>query len=353
MGTLRIHGIIDLKQFWPTGPSDADTTKINLVVEDGAFEYKETGTEEFFKTYAFDDAISKGQGSKPVIKTRKRDNFKTITIRLQGVDAPELHYKAAALRKSADISQEERETFNLMNEDRRQHFAETATFVLANFLKQFANQEGYVDAIFESDVDKPFEVVDTYGRFIGNIYVGNEYENDINLWLVQNGWAIPGFYTSMSTEEIEVFVEAWKQGKKKTGRIGKSISNDASFFDWDLTYRKPPLDIEFTQGEDEGMVLMPKIFRRQNAWMVSKKSGVISKSTKFQAYLKKSPDQLVLLDDLIENGKDSATVYFLHDLVTSENEILKDPEELVFMEKPGTLVDSKGKKVVKWFTSSL
>jgi hypothetical protein len=87
MGILRIHGTIDIKQFWPVQESDADTTKIKLLVTQKSFEYKEDGAAQFKKTSAFDDAISKGQGSKPVIKTSAKDGSKTITVRLQGVDA--------------------------------------------------------------------------------------------------------------------------------------------------------------------------------------------------------------------------------------------------------------------------
>jgi|688.fasta_scaffold209237_2 endonuclease YncB( thermonuclease family) len=348
MGTLRIYGTIDINQFWPNGSADADTTKIKLIVGEEAFEYKEENENIFSKTFAFNDAISKGQGNKPVIKTSKRDGTKTITIRLQGVDAPELHYKAAPLKRTSDISEEERSKFNAINEERRQCYAETSTFVLAEYLKQFSNEEGQIDAIFETNVEKPFEVIDTYGRFIGNVFVGSEYEHDINIWLVENGWGMPAFYTSMKIEEIQVFLEAWKKGKKKVGRIGKAISNDAGNFDWELIYRKPSPDIIFNIGDDEGSVLMPKIFRRQNAWMVGKKAGVLTKNTKFQSYLKKSPDQLVLLDELINNGLHSATVYNLHDFVSTDNQVLKDSEELVFKEKPGTLVDSEGKKITKW-----
>jgi hypothetical protein len=63
MGILRIHGTIELKQFWPNGSSDADTTKIQVVVGKNSFEYKDDNKKDFSTTYAFEDAISKGQGS--------------------------------------------------------------------------------------------------------------------------------------------------------------------------------------------------------------------------------------------------------------------------------------------------
>jgi endonuclease YncB( thermonuclease family) len=346
MGTLRIHGTIDIKQFWPNGSSDADTTKIKLVVGEDSFEYKEDDEKDFSKTNAFKDAISKGQGSKPVINTSKRDGTQTITVRLQGVDAPELHYRAAPLKKTNDVSDEERAKFNSINEERRQYFAESSTFALAKHLEQYMNDDGLITAIFQTNVEKPFEVVDTYGRFIGNINVGEQH--DINVWLVENGWGLPAFYTSMSIEEMEIFIAAWVKGKTIAGRTGKATSKDANDFDWELIYRKPSPEIDFKLGDDKGKVLMPKIFRRQSSWMVSKKAGVITRSTSFQSYLKKSPDQLILFNELLSQGLHSATTYSLHDFVSADNLISKNPEELIFKEKPGTLVNSKGVKITKW-----
>lgn len=346
MGTLRIHGTIDIKQFWPKGSSDADTTKIKLVVGEDSFEYKEDNAQDFSKTNAFTDAISKGQGSKPVINTNKREGTQSITVRLQGVDAPELHYRAAPLKKTNEVSDDERARFNSINEERRQCFAESSTFALSKHLEQYMNDDGLITAIFQTKVEKPFEVVDTYGRFIGNINVGDQL--DINVWLVENGWGFPAFYTSMSIEEIEIFLAAWVKGKTKLGRTGKAISKDANDFDWDLIYRKPSPDIDFKLGDDKGKVLMPKIFRRQSSWMVSKKAGVITPNTSFQTYLKKSPDQLILLKELLSQGLHSATTYSLHDFVTENNLILKNPEELIFKEKPSTLVNSEGFKITQW-----
>jgi len=348
MGTLRIYGIIDIKQFWPSGSSDADTTKIKLIVGDDSFEYKDDSETVFSKTNAFKDAISKGQGSKPVIHTSKRDGTQTITVRLQGVDAPELHYKAAPLKRTNDVSDKERAKYNSENVERRQCFAESSTFALAKHLKKYMNEDGLISAIFESQVDKPFEVVDTYGRFIGNIKVADDLDHDINIWLVENGWGLPAFYTSMSIEEIQVFLTAWAKGKLKAKRAGKASSKDANNFDWELIYRKPSPDIDFKLSEDKGKVLMPKVFRRQCAWMISKKVGVIARNTKFQTFLKKSPDQLILLNDLVKDGIHSAKVYNLHDFVSNDNLILKNPEELIFQEKPGTLVTPRGTKITKW-----
>ncbi len=347
MGTLRIHGTIDLAQFWPVGESDADTTKIKLVVGKKSFEYKKEGASKFSATNAYKDAISKGQVSKQVITTSKKTGLQTITVRLQGIDAPELHYRGAPLKTSSAISAAKRKNYNALNAERRQCYAETSTHALSRHLKKFATAAGVIKAVFETNVAEPADAIDTYGRFVGNIRIGS---NDINSWLVENGWGHPAFYTSMSKEEIGVFMAAWKKGKTKSNRPGKSLSLNATEFDWKLLYREPHKDnpIAFTPGEDKGKVLMPKIFRRQVAWMVSKETKVISGSTSFQAYLKKKPDQLVLLDDFLTNGINSAKVFALHEFVSTNNKVSKKPEELVFKEKSGTLENSNGQKITAW-----
>jgi endonuclease YncB( thermonuclease family) len=348
MGTLRINGTIDITQFWPLGSSDADTTKIKLVVNTNSFSYRKTGSKKFVKTKAFVGAESRGQVSKEVISTSKKTGEQTITVRLQGVDAPELHYKAAPLKRTSDITDAERKKYNDINkEERRQPLAETATVALAKHLKLYATKKGEIKATYESEVDLPGDAVDTYGRFVGNIRIGS---HDVNTWLVENGWGHPAFYTSMSKEEINIFLQAWKKGATKTGRTGKALSRNATLFDWKMVYRAPNKEapIKFTMGEDKGKVLMPKIFRRQVAWKVGLKAGVLEKGTSFKTYLESKTDDMVLLNDFLENGVNSAKVYHLDDFVDKKNQVLKKPEELVFKEKAAILYNSDGSKVEKW-----
>ena len=93
-GLLRIRGVIDLTQFWPGGSADADTSKVKVNVGKGSFAFAADG-KKFKATNVLDKAIVIGASKKPVIDAQSR-----VTVRLQGIDAPELHYKAAPLRKS-------------------------------------------------------------------------------------------------------------------------------------------------------------------------------------------------------------------------------------------------------------
>jgi endonuclease YncB( thermonuclease family) len=347
MGTLRIQGTIQLDQFWPSGDSDADTTKLELQIDKDSFAYRDDAAAAFQPTKAFEGAISKGQGTRTVIKENRREGTRSITIRLQGVDAPELHYQASALRRTASITEEMRQAYNQLNKaERRQCFAESATMALAISLRRLSRGNTQIPCTFESEVKYPFEVVDTYGRFVGDVSVGRR--RNINRWLVQNGWAIPAFYTSMSVTEIEAILVAWAKGKKKRSRPAAMVSNNASEFDWSMVYRKPMAGMTAKVGQDKGAVLVPKFFRRQVSWYISRKAGLVSPSFSFASFLKRTPEQFVKLNDFLTEGLYSAQRYQLHSVVDNTNTIQGRPEDFVFQEKPATLVDQNNRTITTW-----
>jgi endonuclease YncB( thermonuclease family) len=349
MGTLRIEGIIDINQFWPIDSSDADTTKIKLEVKKNSFSYRPTGSQNFRKTKVFEGAKSRGKVTKEVITTSKKTGVRTITVRLQGVDAPELHYKASPLAKKDSISSTERNKFNKINEERRQNFAESATVALAKHLKQFIFKSQCVKAVFETEIATPNQAVDTYGRFVGTVYVGKN-RGEVNIWLMENGWVLPAFYTSMGADEINGLLDAWKKGEKRKNKPASTQQIDVNEFDWDLLYRRPKKDdpIKFKQGEDKGRVMMPKLYRRQVAWMVGKKAKVYPKSMSFTNYLKTLKDQYILLDDFMINALESSTVLPIHELISSTDKIKTRAEDMIIFEAPSKLINARGNLITKW-----
>jgi hypothetical protein len=95
-GLLKVQGRIPLAQFWPKGEADADTTKVKVEVSEGAFRFREHPRADFRITHAFDKARVRGRVTKDII-----DKKSQITIRLQGVDAPEFHYMPQAPKRRA------------------------------------------------------------------------------------------------------------------------------------------------------------------------------------------------------------------------------------------------------------
>jgi endonuclease YncB( thermonuclease family) len=328
-GLLKVDGSIDLDQFWPTGSSDADTTKIKVTVAEDSFSFAADG-KTFRPTGALIGAFSVGTGRRSVIDAKHR-----ITVRLQGIDAPELHFKAPALRKRADVDDAKRAAFNRANRvERRQHWAETATIALSTKLAAFG--QGSIPCTVLSLVDYPYEVIDTYGRLVGTLEVQGV---ELNRWLVAEGWAFPTFYSSMSNDEIEGLLEAMRLGRRKR-RVWLSYSTDVDMFDETLVYRRT--GVEPDPSADRGPVLMPKLYRRQVAYRMERTARITRRP--FIDFLRRSVDACFLTDDFLENGVHSAEVRYLHEFIEDRVFTLK-PQELVFREKPSSVVDAQGHRV--------
>jgi hypothetical protein len=90
---LQINGHIQVAQFWPDGESDADTTKLLVSVGQDSFKVKMPTSDVHVPTPAFDACLPAGrEETDGSVKQDKLINAKGhITVRLQRVDAPELH----------------------------------------------------------------------------------------------------------------------------------------------------------------------------------------------------------------------------------------------------------------------
>ncbi len=337
-GLLRIKGRIALDQFWPEGSSDADTSKIKVTVDKSSFAFAADGR-RFTPTTVFTRAQVRGKSRKMLI-TNDKDGNGQITVRLQGIDATELHYRAGALASDrADVTPTKRAAYNSWNaQERRQYWAETATVALAKKLSAFGTDS--IACTVVSQVDAPFEVADTYGRVVGNVVLRGGV--DINVWLVEQGWAFPTFYSSMSEAEIEALLAAARKAKRKD-RLWPSLSDNLRRFDDDLVYRKGgPAEPEADQGD----VVMPKLFRRQVAFQAEKAAKLFKGS--FKQFLARGKDECHLTDDFLNEGVHSAPTHMLADFVSGTSFTLS-PEDLVFKEKPASLVNVRtGKRLEKF-----
>ena len=337
MGLLRVSGTIDLSQFWPAGDSDADTTKVLVGVKPGAFVFQKSPGAAFKKTTVFNGAKVVGSISKAPIDPQGR-----ITIRLQGIDAPELHYRPTLPRKPAPTA-EQRAAFKAVNKDFRQPFGESSTIALGTFLRTLGN--AVIPCVVETRVDLPADVFDTYGRFIGDIYVKSGAKRiDVNAWLVEQGYAYPTFYTTMAKDEITTLLVATAKGRKQKNRLWSRYEGDTSDFDPALVYRKK----NASPQPDPGKAMMPKLFRRRSAYYGEHAAGYVT--GEFKAFIKAQDKENVffLTDDFLQNGGDSASVQFLSEHLDDSGKFGLTPEQLVFREAKSTLVDASGKPVTKW-----
>jgi endonuclease YncB( thermonuclease family) len=325
-GLLRVTGTLDPSQFWPNGNSDADT--INVQVGANSFEFSRDSTPAHFTvTKVFQDASVRGKGPKPkpVIHNGK------VTVRLQGVDAPELHFPPLLQGKGLQGN----------NHQYRQFFGETASIDLAKFLRTFGAQTIQCEVV--TRVDKPNDVFDTYGRLVGDILIGAG-RKDVNLWLARNGWAFPTYYNSMMSDEIRAIRKAANAAKKANKGIWAHFSLNTAEANLAMMIRKGSPNPQ----ADVGPVQLPKLYRRKIRHLVGRLNGMFPAT--FDGYLKTLSDPWVNVTQFLKDPQIKATAQqrTLAPLVDSDGLFAKQPGVLVFFEAPSKLRYSNGKPVTGW-----
>ena len=337
MGLLRVKGTIDIQQFWPTGKtgnilSDADTVHVQV---DPATSFVFEGN----MTRAFDFAWIKTRKNKDgshspiyVIVSQGTPNAH-IKIRLQGIDAPELHYH---------VDQKKPEV--------RQNWGKRATLELRKLLKSRASGTT-IECHVETLVTSPADVFDAFGRFVGDIMIadGSRIVN-VNHWLVEKGWAFPAHYNSAQLGEIARINTLWASGKNG---IRKSIVNRATNDMYGLPAgARGDNPVEATT--DKGPVAFPKLFRRLVAFRENPHGAAT-----LSDFLALPVNKRDLVIDLAvfktltpaqranPTKKNGVPLIQLQTLVTDGNRLNPKPETLVFVEKSAVLKNSTG-TVTSW-----
>jgi endonuclease YncB( thermonuclease family) len=325
-----IDGTVDVSQFWPVGESDADTVKLTITKPQTAFTFRASPGAKAVVTHAFDNAgmFQKVKG-KQTFKALIRKG--AITLRLQGIDAPELHVPPRVTG----------------GKNFREFQGETSTVALGNQLKK-GGKKG-IQCQFVTEVSHPQEVVDKYGRFIGEIIFNRGASNEWNIcdWLAEQGWAFPAFYNSMSVMEIQRL-----QGKADAAQAAKRgiwryLSNTIGPLDWNMVFRnKGPIDA----AKDRGPVVFPKMFRRLCDYSERKKNGTVTGSLASFLAAGKSPDFCYQTKDFLAAGGHPAANLRkkLAQFVTAGDKYLAAPGGLVFAEAPSTIVDRNNHKIASW-----
>ncbi len=319
MGLLTMTGTLDLSQFWPAGNSDADTAKVLLAPND-PFVFQAHPGAPSVPTSAFEGASAVGKGKTAVI-----DNKNRVTVRFQGIDAPELHFPP---------------------HQRRQHFGEFSTNQLRVFLQTF--QQDPLPCRVVTQVTSPNDVFDTFGRFIGDIIVtrGGQAVN-LNHWLAAEGLAFPSLYNSMSVAEMNAVIQPSDAARAQRKGIWENAGFTQSIgtLDKTLVFRRPPAAVQ----PDAGRVIFPKFFRRLSTWQDDKAKGK-TKATTLKAFLAKEhpPDQFLLTRDVLASGVTTAQVHNLAEAINGNNRITRAPKEMVFTEKPSQLLDKNGNPVTSF-----
>lgn len=338
-GLLEVKGTIAVAQFWPTGKSDADTASIIVDVEGNSFRFKPHPGAPFAVTHFWKDAVVVGRQRKPPVN----DNGK-MTIRLQGIDAPELHYRPSPLsrQEKEGASAAKLAAFKAVNKSYRQLLGATATKALHDFVNHSGAET--IDCRVLSRVDKPNEVFDTYARFVGDIEIRHGGADvNINRWLLENGWAFPGFYASMLDDEITSQRALAADAKRARKGIWRSYTRTIGNFDFDI--HEPKKNEIEVLDDDRGPVIFPKLYRRQTNWAARKKARIVGGG--LQAFLGSQPDACYETDDYLENGVSSATRHDFVDFIEGGRAKF-DPDGLVFAEAKSKILGPDGELVTEF-----
>lgn len=336
MPTIRISGTLNISEIWNLGSSDADT--LTIAVEKA--EYRENSGNIWKPVSSLDGAYIVGSGAAryPVLKKGR------MTARLQGIDAPELHYEPADPPKKWNLTQAQKDAFKAVNKKYRQPLGETAAFWLLEELRTNFATGGIVRCEAVSDIGGLEDLFDMYGRAIVEVIAKNGKKRlNINRKLVENGWAFPALYNSMSAKEIATFRTLGAKARKKNLGIWRHYSKSVGIaaFDPNLKYRKTAA---FTSGSDAGAVIFPKLYRRQCTYWAYVQAGLPAPPT-FAAYLRTAPDGFLLPGEPTGNCKKAATTRKLHDYLGNGDIFNLKPEDVIFCERPSTLKNAAGKKI--------
>jgi endonuclease YncB( thermonuclease family) len=337
-GLLTVIGSLDISQFWPAtkGSHSSDADTVHLKVDPNtSFIFKSSPHSRPKITRKFIGAFVMDHGRKKKAITARNE----IKIRLQGIDAPELHYPAIG-----KVHPSKKGTYR---NEFRQPFGASAANALHKHLRSFLVTDFgmVIHATFVTQINAANEAVDSHGRFVGDILVGTAAAESINTWLVENGWALPLFYDSMTNKEVQILVDAWKIGKKIAARPQKSLRKPLQSF-------VPGKNVGNAKLPDHAKLNIPKIFRRQ-AQFWTEVAGPLTRM-EFVALLNKGikgkPDAAFPLDYFLKNFKhlDPKKRVSLADKISSQGNTLFSPEQLVFKEDPATLLAANGKPVKGW-----
>jgi endonuclease YncB( thermonuclease family) len=347
-GLLRVSGTIDLSQLWPHGKSDTDT--VTVVVDADGFEFSPDGSPQALRpTRVFEGAqINK----KNVIK-----NGRKVTIRIQGIDAPELHCPPG-VRKPEGFPKDK--TLKGNGGHFRQFQGETSTAGLADDVI-VRRQPKKVPCTATTRINVPNDAFDMFGRLVSDVSfrVGGKTVKISHL-AAQNGWALPAYYNSMNPDEILTLHALFEEARKKKRGIWRHFDKVVGPLD-NLKFQ--PGGGTFTAPErraDRGGFVVPKVFRRQLRFQVLKLNNLAPRT--FNDYLAgkgkvKSKDAWTTRAAILANPKMKKPTRPPNDslagLMGARNAFpsgagINQPGDIVFFEGGSTLKKKNGTKITKW-----
>jgi hypothetical protein len=206
-------------------------------------------------------------------------------------------------------------------------------------------------------VDQPNDTFDMFGRYVGNITVyADGFALDINHWLLEHGWAVPGLYNSMTEREINV-ARALSQAAA-ADNLGLYKSNyykeKLIDFEYDLVVRHHVDPESFALYDDKGALINPKFFRRQSLYEAKERNRPSGES--FRESLVADSNYRALtyakFSSLPESSRKDLTklrpeTVPLGSLISQAGALPK-ADDLVYLEGAADIVTADGASIDRW-----
>lgn len=351
-GLLRISGTVDLSQFWPSGSSDTDT--VEVIVDANGFEFSpDASPQAFRRTRVFENAqIAKEN----VIKAGRK-----LTVRVQGIDAPELHCPPG-VRRPKGFPKDKPLKGN--GGKFRQFQGETSAAGLLDDVTP-KGQPKVVPCLVTTRINLPNDAFDMFGRLVGDISfrMGNK-EVSISHLAAQHGLAIPAYYNSMNPDEIRVLHALFEEARKKKRGIWREFDRTVGGLNL-LKFREHGAFGKKERKQDRERFAVPKIYRRQLRYFVLQQNDLAQKT--FMDYLAGKPlkgqttkgttdawtTRAAILANPTMKKPTKEPNRSLAGLMNAKNVFpdgagISQPGDVVFFEQPSTLRKKNGAQIKKW-----
>lgn len=365
MGYVEINGQVDVFQYWPHGASDVDTLKFipdlstatyysdSAPVKVGAF-FERGGTfqpddnkpgEERFK------AILRGSGGS------------SVSVRLQGIDAPETHYAPNYREGMFDGDYAKWIAKHVARQmSYRQPYGKLSTDFFANSLRSKLgvgafdkdNPELLVPAKLKIFADSINGAADVYGRVVGYVTLSqNSQEVVLNDLALQEGFAFCSFYGSMAVDEMQRLADLYANhgtGGARRSQLRSNLSSHLRDFEPGLCTSRSMRD---TDQDDNGTNSIrgtdsfrskcfdPKLYRRCVDWVGQREA--LSEPTTLLDYMRGNDEEVVMLSDFAAANGDwsQARKLSMGSLIAPDGTFRYKPGEVVFEARPVTIVDDQ------------
>lgn len=137
----------------------------------------------------FDDAFVLDHGQQQQVLSGGK-----VRIRLEGIDAPELHYPTT-------------ETGTLVGKNGQ--YRQARSQLPCTMLAERLGKTGKLLARATTEVETPSDVFDVYGRMVAEVTANTAGPGTllINTFLLENGGALPAIYTSMDRRDAREYLK--------------------------------------------------------------------------------------------------------------------------------------------------